>query len=924
MHNIDSQNLTLNLQILISISKHIYYMPFIRFTFLLFASIIIYQTSFSQVPRQLDSNNLEIQEIIPILERINSIVIFYQPQWFEGKKFSSSILDLSLHEALDAITHELFLTTLSINGYIVIVPDEGSQERTVSRDGDYFVVGNPLEMGRYAQASIEGHVHDGATGKPLAGAIVYVESTGIGSTTNSSGVYSIILPVGDSKIKLSYLGYEDSYQNIRVIAPGKVDFELFEKSVQLEGATITAFRKDANITGTQMSMIKFNPLMLKEIPGALGERDIIKSFTLLPGIQSTGEFGTGFNVRGGGADQNLILVEEMPLFNSSHLFGLVSVVNPDMVTGVTLIKAGIPARYGERASSVVDIRKRGGNPERTKFTGGLGLLYSRLHVETPLFNRKVFLSIGGRSSYSNWLLKQIPDVDLMNSSASFYDLSGVVTFNINSRNSLSIFGYQSEDNFFFNNETKHKYTNRLASLRLNSEISPIFTSRFTFGMSQYINNVEQPVDIEPRTAFNMASSVDYGTIKWLFDYKPSGNHVYDFGIQAIGYSINPGEISPIGETSFIDAFNLDSEKGVEMAAFVSGNFEITPSLSAEVGLRAVGYSLLGPSKIFTYQEGVPRTPESIVDTTFFEGNWESAWSDFGLEPRVGLRFLLSQNSSIKVSYNRNNQFVNLLSNSAVMSPTDVWRLSNKFTGAMVGDQVALGYYQIFPEQGIEVSIESYYKSLRNIVEYRDGANILMNKYIETDIVNASGYNYGIELYATKKLGAVSGWISYTWSRTMRRTNEEFDLLMINNNAYFPSSFDKPHNLVVNSTYRITRRWRINANFTYNTGRPITYPEQVFDYQGHQAIFYSDRNKYRLPDYHRLDLSLSFDENLKLNARGKGSWTLSIINVYGRKNAYSVFYKKERPSMENNYQKYSLYKLYIIGRPLPSLTYNFTF
>lgn len=873
---------------------------------------------------QVNSDYISFDALLDSIENKNSLKIFYNRNWFEGREVHLRMVDMPLVEILDEIERTLNITYIEVDNYIVLVPNEKGKETNISTSGSLITVGNPLELGKYSRATINGFVFDGATGTPLIGAIIYDETFETGTTTNEQGKYSITLPVGDNKLRLSYLGYEDSYQNIRVIAPGELNFDLFEKSVHLEGATVTAFRKDANIRSTQMSTIKLDPLTLKELPGAFGERDIIKSFTLLPGVQSIGEFGTGFNVRGGNADQNLLIIEDMPIFNSSHLFGLVSIVNPDMVTGVTLIKAGIPARYGERASSIVDIRKRGGNPDKIKLTGGLGLLYSRLHLESPLFNRKVFVSLGGRSSYSNWMLKRIPNYDLMNSAANFYDISGVISFNINPNNSLSIFGYQSQDDFLLSGQTDHSYQSRLASLRLTSTLSSSIVSKVTLGISQYFNQIDQPISFQPQNAFSMNSSIDYQTFKWQFDYQPKGNYIYDFGIQAINYSVEPGRLKPLGSESVMEELTLNNERGVELAAYISGNFEITQNLSAEVGVRGVWYGLMGPASVFNYDENQPRIPENIIDTTQYSDKWKAIWSDLGIEPRLGLRYLINENSSVKISYNRNNQFVNLFSNSSVMAPTDVWRLSNQFTHGLKADQFALGYFLLFPNQSIEMSLEAYYKLLENIVEYRDGANIIMNPAVETDLVNANGHSYGAEIYVTKKGKKLGGWLSYTWSRSLRRSNEKYELFKINNNAYFPASFDKPHSLIVNGNYRFTRRWRVNLTFTYNTGRPITYPEQVFEYQGQQAILYSDRNKYRLPDYHRLDLSISYDENLKLNAKGKGSWSFSLINVYGRKNAYTVFYKKEEPNEHNNQQRYSLYKLYIIGRPLPTITYNFSF
>jgi hypothetical protein len=897
------------------------YFRFISISVLLLFFYTVSIQSFAQATLQ---NYLSANELILKLEQKHNVKIFYKPNWFSAHEFSERLLEQSLNEALLSIANTFSLTILNVDGYFVLIPKSILGEDRSDSEGNYSEIGNPLDFGRYAKAQVQGYIYDGTSGEPLIGAIIFDEVTGIGVSTNNLGFYSFILPAGEHKLKLSYLGYEDTHHIVKVNAPGTLNFDLFEKSLQLESAVITAYRQDANIRSTQMSIVRLDPMMLKELPGALGERDIIKSFTLLPGIQSMGEFGTGFNVRGGDSDQNLILVEDMPLFNSSHLFGLVSVVNPDMVTGVTLFKAGIPARFGERASSVVDIRKRGGNPQRAKLTGGLGLLYSRLHLETPLINRNVFLSIGGRSSYSNWLLNRIPDADLMNSSANFYDLSGVLTVNLGDKNSLSFFGYQSFDSFLLSGETQHAYQSQLASIRYNSTLSPFLTTRVTLGLSNYNNQVEQPIDVQPKNAFSLSSDISYKTLKWHFDYQPGSNWIFDFGLQAIHYGISPGNISPLGDKSYVNTFSLKRESGLETGIYASANIEVSPKLSVDLGLRGVWYGFMGPSSVFEYKSNQPRMPQNIVDTVYYTSHWKAIWSDGGLEPRIGFRYLINDNNSLKISYNRNHQYVNLLSTSAVMSPTDVWRLSNMFTGALLSDQVAVGYFLLLPDHNIEVSIEAYLKSHSNLIEYRDGANILMNSTIESDLVNANGYSFGAEFYLTRKMGKLTGWLSYTYARSYRRTNEEFELFRINNNTYFPSNFDRPHNLVLNSSYKLTRRWRINTTFTYNTGRPVTYPEQIFEYQGHLAISYSERNKYRLPNYHRLDISISYDENLKLNARGKGSWSLSLINAYGRKNVYSVFYKKELPTPESSYRKYGLYKMYIIGRPMPTLTYNFTF
>ncbi len=661
----------------------------------------------------------------------------------------------------------------------------------------------------------------------------------------------------------------------------------------------------------------------RPLPSSLGETDIIKSMALLPGIQTAGEFGSGFNVRGGGSDQNLILIEDVPLFNSSHLFGLTSTINADNVANVTLLKAGIPARYGERASSVMDIRLGNDNTDKLRAKGGIGLLSSRLSLQVPMLNKKATLLIGGRSSYSNWLLHKIPDVDMMNSSAGFYDLNSLYTFNINPKNKVILFAYYSNDKFSFNKSTKYVYSNLLGSLRWTHLYGSKLSSSFLTGYSRYKYSVSESDTLHREEAYQVNLDTRYNNLKWNFNWMPSNRHTVDFGINGILYRLTPGEEIPFGDQSLVKPLRVQTEKGLEMAAYASDNFDILPALNAELGLRFVHYLALGPGSFQTYVAGQPISMETVLDTLHYKSN-QVISRNSALEPRLAFRYSINEKCSVKWSYNRINQFINLISNNSVMSPTDTWTLSNSYLKPLISDQIAVGYFRNFKQNAYEVSVEAYYRKLQNVVEYKNGAQILLNQHIETDLLNVKGYTYGIEFYAKKSAGLLTGWISYTYSRSLLRTDGTAPEEQINRNQYYPSNFDKPHNLVVMANYHLSRRWRVSGTFVYNTGRPVTLPELTFNSLGNQLIYYSDRNKYRLPDYHRLDISITFDENLRLKKMWKGSWTLSIINVYGRKNAYSVYYAQEDNRTYHSSGNTGMYKLYIIGLPLPTLTYNFTF
>jgi hypothetical protein len=868
---------------------------------------------------------LSIDQITNSLAQKNNIRFFYRPEWFENKSFSPSILGLSLNEALNRIKSISELSVITIDSVlyvfipvkpVIIIPVQ--QEKS-----DAITVGNPNDYGKYSKATFHGRIFDGKDGKPLPGASVFIDKLRIGVTADKKGDYHLQAPVGEYIVRSSFIGYDDNLQKIKLVSDGTLNLELLEKSVKLGEVVIYSERPELNVTGTQMSIVKLDVKAIKELPVSLGGTDIIKSITLMPGIQTVGEFGTGFNVRGGGSDQNLILIEDVPLFNLSHLFGLISVVNSDGISNVTLLKAGISAKYGERASSVMDIRMGAGNPDKTTVKAGIGIINSTLYLETPLMDKRINLSLGVRSSYSNWLLHSIPDIDLMNSSAHFYDANALLTFSVNPDNKINLFGYLSNDRFAFGKNTDYKYSNLLGSIRWKHSFSENLYFNLVAGISNYRYQVSESDTTRSWEAYRINSSLVYKNIKWNFTWLPNDNHSIDLGINSALYNIQPGELNGLFKESVIQPLRMLPEKALESALYITDNINLSSKFALDVGIRYSLYSYLGPNKVYVYQPDVSRTPKSIIDSLTYGNNKPICWYS-GVEPRISIRYTISPSSSVKLSYNRIHQYINLISNTAVMSPTDVWKLSSPNLKPLTCDHFALGYFRNFKNNTFETSIELYYKSMMNGIDYKNGATILLNPYLEDDLTNVHGTNYGVELYVKKNTGRLTGWASYTYSRSLQRTNAFFDADKINNNQPFPSNYDRPNNLVLTANYHISKRWRFSGTFTYSTGRPVTLPELKFGYQGYQLLYYSDRNKYRLPDYHRLDVSITLDESLKIKKKWKGSWTFSVINLYGRKNAYSVFYKKEGYQLAYDFRQYDTYMLYIIGRPLPTLTYNFIF
>ncbi len=886
-------------------------------------TLFIHQISYSQQNKGLNVQKASIEYLLKALQEKHSQLIHYNPQWVDGDSASVSVLSLPLEEALTSILSPVKLEAIELYGNFIIVPKEATLQIEDDLKDTKILVGNLNEYGKFSRARMRGIIVDGQTGEPLIGAVIHVEKLDVGVSTGVNGDFTLELPVGEHDLKLSYVGYEVAYYPIRLVGPGDIHLELMEKSHALESVSVYAKKSDANITQTQMSMIKLDSKSIKLLPSTLGEKDVIKSITLLPGVQSVGEFGEGFNVRGGSADQNLILLEGVPLFNSSHLFGLTTMVNPDLISGITLYKGGVPAKYGERSASVMDIKLGGKAEGKFQVNGGIGLLNSRLSIESPLPAKMGYIALGGRSSYSNWILTRLPDENLRNSSANFHDINGLININLNPTHSLTIFGYSSFDAFSLSKDIDYNYSSLLGSVRWTGSLSDNLLSSLSLGHSSYNYQMTNHSPLNVNNSHLFASNISYNSIKWNLNYYYSPDYSIETGFNVIRYGISPGEVSPKGSFSTVEELVIANEQALELAAYISNTVNITSSLSLDAGLRFSQYFKLGPGVSRTYCPDCPITPSSVIDTSSIKKNGVMAKHN-GLEPRVGIRYQLNPLSSLKLSYNRAYQYINMVSNTSISTPSDVWYLSNEHLAPTLSDQIAVGFFRNFNDNTIETSVEVYYKNLKNVLETKDNAKILMNSLLETDLINAKGYGYGVELYLKKVTGALTGWVSYTLSESKRRTDSPYPQDQINDNEYFPSNFDRPHNLVCNVNYQISRQWRVGGTFTYNTGRPVTLPEQIYNYNGNQLIYYSDRNKYRIPDYHRLDLSISYDGSLKVVKRWRSYWSLSVINLYSRKNVHSIYYQKSTPSLLNNYQGYSLYKLTIIGRPIPTLTYNFSF
>ncbi|HEY4875165.1 MAG TPA: TonB-dependent receptor [Puia sp.] len=769
---------------------------------------------------------------------------------------------------------------------------------------------NNIKSGK---ATIAGYVKDIKSGEVLAGAAVYVDGTHIGVVTDQFGYYALTLPRGRHTIRISSVGMRDTKRQVMVYSDGKLNIEM-QDFVQSLKAVIVGAEKTSNIKGLQMGVERLNIKMIKQVPVVFGEADVLRTVLTLPGVTSVGEASTGFNVRGGSADQNLILFSDATIYNPSHLFGFFSAFNPDVVKDVELYKSSIPEKYGGRLSSVLDVTTRDGNKKKFSGLGGVGPLTSRLTLEGPIVDDKTSFIIGGRTTYSDWILKNIPNQEYHNSRASFYDVNLNITHEFNAKNSIYIMGYISHDQFRLNSDTTYKYDNKNANIKWKHIFNNKFYSVFLLGHDQYKYSVSSTLN--PVNAYNLAFDINQTNFKADFNYAPNSNHSIDFGISSLYYQLQPGTFTPVGTKSLVIPDMVQREQALESAVYLGDKFEISPSFSVQGGIRFSLYNYLGPHDVYNYTPGLPKSTGTIEDTTSYKQN-AIIKTYGGPEYRFSARYVLTENASLKASYNTLRQYIHLLTNTTSISPTDIWKLSDPNIKPQTGDQYSLGYYQNLKSNTVETSVEVYYKNLYHYLDYKSGAVLVMNHHIETDVFNTKGKSYGIEFMIKKLTGKLNGWISYTYSRTELKQDDPLAGQTINNGNYYPADFDKPHNVNFIGNYRFSHRFSISLDAVYSTGRPITLPVAVYYLAGAERVFYSERNQYRVPDYFRTDLSLNIEGNHKVKKFKHSSWTLGVYNLTGRKNPYSIYFVEQGGVVQG-------YKLSIFGTAIPFITYNFRF
>jgi TonB dependent receptor/CarboxypepD_reg-like domain/TonB-dependent Receptor Plug Domain len=763
------------------------------------------------------------------------------------------------------------------------------------------------------RATLAGHLRDARNGEPVVGATVYTEKPGVGTATDEFGYYALTLPLGRHVVLVRGIGLKDARRTVVLHADGKLEIETEEDVTALREVVIEA-EKDKNVAGLQMGLERLDIKTIRQVPTAFGEADLLRVVLTLPGVKSVGESSTGLNVRGGAVDQNLILFNDAAVYNPAHLFGFFSAFNPDMLKSVELYKSAIPAKYGGRLSSVLDIVTREGNNKQFGVSGGVGPLTSRLTVEGPILKDRASFIVSGRSSYSDWLLRRLPVKSFRESSASFYDLSAHLSYELDAKNSLYATGYLSQDQFRLAADTTYRYQNRTASLKwkhiFTNKLYAVATANYS-GYEYRIRSEQNPVN-----ASELGYQLSQLGGQLDFSYFLNPRHSVEFGASSTRYRVQPGSLQPLGAESLIRPETLTREQGQESALYLSDRIELGPRLSVAVGLRYSFYQALGPQAVRQYQPGVPRAESTVLDTVYY-GRGRALASYHGPEYRLSARYALTPASSLKASYNRTRQYIGLLTNTTAVSPTDVWKLSDAYLRPQLGDQVALGYYHNFRNNTVETSVEVYYKRMRDVLDYRSGATLLLNRHLETDVVNAQGRAYGVEVLVKKLSGKLNGWLSYSYSRSLLRVPAAVATEMVNGGRWYPSNFDKPHDATLAGNYRVNRRFSASLNVTYSTGRPITLPLAQYYLGNSLRVYYSDRNAYRVPDYFRTDVGLNIEGSHKVHKLAHSYWTLGVYNLTGRRNPYSIYFKAENGRING-------YQLAIFGRPIPNLTYNFKF
>ena len=793
-----------------------------------------------------------------------------------------------------------------------IITDKEHPTAEATTENKLYEIGQKTSHIQPGYATLSGYIKDIKSGEAIVGANILLAGSNTGVATDQFGYYTIKLPKGRLTLTIHGLAMRDTRRQIILYSDGRLNIEMQEQIYALKEVKISA-DKVRNVRSTEMGVDRIDAKSIKQVPAVFGEPDILRVVLTLPGVQSVGEATTGFNVRGGSADENLILLNGSTIYNPSHFFGFFSAFDPELVKDVELFKSSIPAQYGGRLASVLDVTDREGNKKDFSGSAGIGLLTSRLNIEGPIDKDKTSFILGARTSYSDWLLSLLPE-EYKHSSASFYDIDLGISHQVDDKNSLYLNGYFSHDAFRLNSDTTYSYGNRNANIKWKHNFNDKLFSLLMVGYDRYQYEVSS--DAIPVNGYNLDYNINQSNLKYDFTYYINRKNTISFGLSSIYYKLNPGDFQPFNTKSLVAPQIVPAQQALESGLYVGDKYDITPDLTLDAGVRLSIYNDLGPATVDHYAPNLPRISDNVVDSTTYTKN-QVIKTYLNPELRLSLRYGLDDNSSVKASYNQLTQYLHLISNTTAISPTDVYQLSDPNIKPQRGDQVSVGYYRNAASNTIEMSVETYYKWIYDYLDYRSGATLLLDDHIEQETINTQGKAYGIEFLVKKTEGKLNGWMSYTYSRTFLKQDDPYAGELINNGDYYPANYDKPNDFNFTGNYRFTHRYSISLNVVYSTGRPITLPEAKYEYGGGERVYYGDRNEYRIPDYFRSDFSINIEGNHKVHQLTHNSWSIGVYNLTGRANAYSTYFTEQGGAING-------YQLSIFAKPIPFINYNIRF
>lgn len=890
-----------------------------RFLFVVPLALTLTVSAQSILEMRLDGSEQDkkLIQFLQEFERSHNVQFFFLDEWLAPYTIEGSYQGQTLADLLTVVLRESDLSVVQVHDRALAFVKDPRVEierraaiQVATRKEQVIekaTVGNPDLFRPGRMVTVRGRITEEENGEPIIGATV-VPNSQRGTTTDREGLYELQLPSGRHVLSVNFIGFKERIVDLNVYDGGLLNLSLQESPTLLEEVVISS-QPINELTNSRPGQLQLSVGAMKKAPALMGEADLVRQLQSLPGVNTVGEAAAGFNVRGGSIDQNLVLYDGLPLFNTSHALGFFSAFNSEAVQDMSFYRGGIPAEYGGRVSSVLDIRSKPGDLEKWKVNGGIGLVSANIMARGPITKNKTTIAVGGRGTYANWYIDLLKNTykDLTNSQIGFYDAEVRIDHKLNEKSRLAFSYYRSFDKLRVRGDTSFQWVNQLASLQLVQVFSQRLTGNFELGFGDYNYTVTDEI---PANGFELNYKITYPTVKADFSYV-AGKHRFGFGIQGTYYAFKPGELKPTSDISSVRSVTMNTQQALESGVYVSDSYTLSEKINLDLGLRLSMFANLGPTIVNVYNPASPVEKQNLVDSISY-GSGEPVATFQGLEPRAAIRFSLNEQSSLKLSYQHIYQYLHLISNTAAVTPVDIWQPSNTFFKPQVADQISFGYFRDFKKKTYETYAEVFYKDMNQVLDFKNGAQLILNKQLEADLIQGRGKAYGLETYISKGQGRLTWALSYTYSRSLRT------IPGINGGETYPSNFDQPHMINFAWNYRFNKRFSFTGNFMYRTGRPVTVPSYGFTTEGYGVAYFSGRNQYRIPDYHRLDIAFVIEGSHKLKKPWTGQWIISFLNVYAHRNAYSYFFASDTPGQIKTYQ------LSILGSIIPSVTYNFKF